>query len=46
MEAGPGPEMEKEVSKIKNFDTIPQSSWKDIFENPSNYDEARNHPDP
>ena len=46
MEAGPGPEMEKEVSKIKNFDTIPQSAWKDIFENPSNYDEAWNHPDP
>jgi hypothetical protein len=37
MEAGPGPEMEKEVSKIKDFDTIPQSAWKDIFQNPSHY---------
>jgi hypothetical protein len=26
--------------------TIPQSAWKDIFENPSNYEEAWNHPDP
>ena len=44
MAAGPGPEKEKEVSKIKKFDTIPQSSWKHIFENPSNHDEAWNHP--
>jgi hypothetical protein len=46
METGQGAEMDKEVSKIKNFEIIPQSAWKDIFENPSNNDEAWNHPDP
>ena len=43
---GQGPETEKVVSKIKEFEKIPRSAWKDMFDNPTTYDEAWNHPDP
>jgi hypothetical protein len=43
---GQGPETERVVLQIMDFKKIPQSAWKDMFDNPTTYDEAWNHLDP
>ena len=35
-----------EVSKIKVFQKVPESAYKDMFENPNTFQDAWNHPDP
>ena len=35
-----------EVSKIKDFHKVPESAYKDMFENPNTFQEAWNHFDP
>jgi hypothetical protein len=41
-ESEPTAQAVKEVSKIWNFEDIPPSAYKDIFENPLTFDEAWN----
>ena len=40
---GQGPVTERVASKIMDFEKIPQLAWKDMFNNPTTYDEAWNH---